>query len=162
KLRIKFILSGSAATLLRHRTESLAGRTLEELVLPFSFAEYVHFKLRDPRAAAAAADLATRDLRTLPDTTDWIPYRRSLEILFDEYVAKGGFPHILAVEAPMVWKKLLREDIVEKVLYRDLVEWFGVKKPVVLERLFFYLTGTSSEILNISSLAGALGLSREY
>jgi predicted AAA+ superfamily ATPase len=66
------------------------------------------------------------------------------------------------VNEEVVWQKLLKEDIVQKVIYRDLVEYYGVKKPSTLENLFLYLAEHSSEILNASSISNSLNLSRPY
>ncbi|MGB9613403.1 MAG: AAA family ATPase, partial [Candidatus Margulisiibacteriota bacterium] len=47
KFPIKFIVSGSSASLIKKGAESLAGRTVEEIILPFSFKEYLAFKTKD-------------------------------------------------------------------------------------------------------------------
>ncbi|MBI4687644.1 MAG: DUF4143 domain-containing protein [Nitrospirae bacterium] len=82
--------------------------------------------------------------------------------MFEEYLERGGFPNLFGIKEPLLWKRLAREDIVEKVIYRDMVELYDIKKPEVLERLFLYLTGITSQILSVSNIANSLGLSREY
>jgi predicted AAA+ superfamily ATPase len=59
-------------------------------------------------------------------------------------------------------QRLLKEDVIEKAIYRDLAELYQIKKPAALEKLFLYLCEHSSELLNISNIATSLGLSREY
>jgi len=48
KYPLKFILSGSAS-LIKRGSESLMGRTIEELILPFSFYEFLSCQLKDKR-----------------------------------------------------------------------------------------------------------------
>ncbi len=162
KLPLKFIISSSAVFLLKKSTESLMGRTIEELILPFDFCEFI-----DLKASSKLSNLIQEVRKetlplSLPDFSGLVPFLSEIEILFSEYKEKGGFPYLFQITEPILWRKMLREDVVEKVLYRDLTQLFGIKKPLVLERLFLYLTGTSSGILNISSIANSLKLSREY
>lgn len=49
KYPLKFILSGSSASLIKRGSESLMGRTIEELILPFSFYEFLSCQLKDKR-----------------------------------------------------------------------------------------------------------------
>ena len=44
---IKFMVSGSASTLIRKRSESLAGRIFEYTLSPLSYQEFLHFRQRD-------------------------------------------------------------------------------------------------------------------
>ncbi|MCL5674714.1 MAG: ATP-binding protein [Candidatus Omnitrophica bacterium] len=163
KYPIKFIISGSSASLVHKDTESLAGRTIEHIILPFNFTEYIDYTLKDEKIR----DIITEFKKTfsffkLPDITRLIPYQRNIFIAFNHYISWGGFPHIFEITDEILKYKLLREDVIEKIIYRDLVELFGIKKPFVLEKLFLYLAEHSSEILNISNISNTLQLSREY
>ncbi len=73
----------------------------------------------------------------------------------------GGFSSLFGIQEPVLRKKLLQEDVMEKVIYRDLVKRYGIKKPDTLEKLFLYLVNQSSDILNISSVGNSLQLSRD-
>ncbi len=164
KLPLKFIVSSSASSLLKKATESLMGRTIEEVILPFSFCEFL-----DLKSSSAMLSTMIKEVRrnekiplSLPDISTLVPYLSEIEIFFAEYKERGGFPYLFHISEPILWKRMLKEDIVDKVLYRDLTQLFGIKKPVTLEKLFLYLTGMSSGILNISNIANSLQLSREY
>lgn len=162
KFPVKFIISSSAASLMKKATESLMGRTIEEIILPFTFSEFLDFKtssflsnlLREARQGALP--------ETLPDLTPLLPHLSDIEIIFSDYRERSGFPYIFQVEDPILWKKMLKEDIIDKVIYRDLIQLFDIKKPVTLERLFLYLSSISSGLLNISNISNSLQLSREY
>lgn len=160
KWPVKFIVSGSSASLIKEDAESLAGRTVEEIILPFSFYEFLLFH------ATEVAELL-RDLHDFFDIFEAaIPAKatlieRKIAILFEKYLFMGGFPGLFGIKEPLLRKKLLQEDIIEKVIYRDLVKRYGIKKPDILEKLFLYLVNQSSDILNITSIANSLKLSRE-
>jgi len=161
KSHIKFIVSGSSASLLKKGTESLAGRTIEEIILPLNFREYLLYHTNDKKLAALIAS-AKGKIADAADFTPYIPYKSKIGIVFNDYLTRGGFPHLLEIKDETVLRKVMREDVVEKVIYRDLVDLFGIKKPAVLEKLFLYLVDISAGILNTSHIASSLGLSREY
>lgn len=55
----------------------------------------------------------------------------------------------------------MREDIVDKVLKRDLPALYNIRNPLELERIFLYLCNVSSEIVSYDSIAKELnGVSR--
>ena len=163
KLGITFVVSGSAASLIRKGSESLAGRTVEETILPFTFFEYLSYHERDSRLQGLIAEMRnTWSFHALPGKDDLVPYGTTIHIRFDDYLAQGGFPHLLQTKEKTMRQRLLREDVIEKAIYRDLVELYQIKKPAALEKLFLYLCEHSSELLNISNIAASLGLSREY
>lgn len=162
KYPLKFLVSGSAATLIRKGTESLAGRTVEETVYPFSFYEFLCYRLKNPKLIKIIDGLkSNHSLFNTVNTTDLVPYITEIKICFEDYLEKGGFPNLFGVQDRILWKKLVREDILEKVIYRDLVELYGIKKPQVLEKLFLYLVDITSQILSVTNIANSLKLSRE-
>lgn len=177
KYPLKFILSGSSASLIKRGSESLMGRTIEELILPFGFYEFLSCQLKDKRLDKIILNLQKNfapsnllkgvtglfsDMDSSSPIDQLIPYQNKIKILFAEYLNRGGFPHLLEVENPILWQRLLREDVIEKVIYRDLVDLYEIKKPQVLEKFFLYLAGHSSDIINITNIANSLCLSREY
>lgn len=162
KYPIKFLISGSAATLIKKGSESLAGRTIEETVYPFSFYEFLCLNLRKPKLLEAVNRLRAAFKFELVDITALVPYLTELRIAFEEYTEKGGVPSLFGIREALLWKRMAREDIIEKVIYRDLVELYDIKKPEALERLFIYLSGITSQLLSVANIANSLGLSREY
>jgi len=163
KYPLKFLVSGSAASLIKKGTESLAGRTIEETIYPFSFYEFLSLHLKKQKLIDKVERL--RDVFrgfNFVDVTELIPYDSEIKILFEEYLQKGGFPNLFGINETLLWKRLVREDIVEKVIYRDMVELYDIKKPEALEKLFMYLVDISSQILSVANIANSLGLSREY
>jgi len=151
KYPIKFIVSSSSASLFKKSLESLAGRTVEELILPFTFKEFVCYFLREDK-----------NFLEFLEKKKFTPYASELKILFKKYLNRGGFPHLLEISEPSLWEKLLREDVLEKVIYRDLIQLYGVREPEKLEKTFLYLSNITGQILNFSNLAKNLGISRQH
>jgi len=149
---IKFVVSGSSATLIRKGTESLMGRTIEEILLPFSFREFLQYHLKERISLKLDALDSVRIKK----------YEKDARILFEDYLLKGGFPNIFEIEETGLWQKLIRDDVIDKVIYRDIVTLYDLKKPELLEKLFLYLTGINGQILNVSNISNSIGLSREY
>ncbi len=149
---IKFIVSGSSATLIKKGTESLMGRTIEEVLLPFSFKEVLQYNLNEKIALK---------LDTL-DSLKIKKHERNAKILFETYLLKGGFPNILGIEEVELWQKLIKDDVIDKAIYRDIVTLYDIKKPELLEKLFLYLVGINGQILNVNNISNSIGLSREY
>lgn len=149
---LKFVVSGSSATLIKKGSESLMGRTIEEVLLPFSFREFFAYKTG---VKPEPIDLERPGLLAVKR------YEERAKILFSEYLETGGFPHLFETDKSL-HQKLIREDIVEKALYRDIVALYGVKKPELLEKLFIYLVNSTAQLVNQSTLSRRLGLSRPY
>lgn len=132
------------------------------MVLPFSFYEYVSYSLgrSEPLSSALRRVRQGFDIAELPDVTPLIPFKTELTAAFERYLSRGGFPHLFEVQDEITWRKLLREDVVEKVIYRDLADLFQIKQPLLLEKIFLYLTGNTAGLLNISNISRSFGLSR--
>jgi hypothetical protein len=164
KYPLKFLVSGSSATLIKKGAESLAGRTVEETIYPFSFCEFLGYRLMEKEHLIQKVNHLRETFVpfTRVDITDLTPHITEIKIVFEEYLEKGGFPNLFGIEESLLWKRLVREDILEKVIYRDLVELYDIKKPEVLEKLFLYLVDITSQILSVTNIANSLKLSREY
>lgn len=137
KLKVKFLVSGSSASLLIKQSESLSGRTIEETLLPMSFAEWVDYYAQTSSV-----------------------FGSSQEILFQKYLEKSGFLHLLTVDDREIWTRMLIEDVVTKAIYKDSVEIFGLREPAILEKLFAYLASSTSGLVNQVKLASMLGIDR--
>ena len=61
----------------------------------------------------------------------------------------------------MLAQQILREDVVDKVLKRDLPALYNIRNATELERIFLYLCNVSSEIVSVEAIAKELnGVSR--
>lgn len=137
KFPLKIFGSGSSASLLIKQSESLAGRTIEETILPLSFPEWKKY-FRQKNSAFGQND----------------------EINLREYLKVSGFMHLLDISEKEVLMKMLTEDVVTKALYKDAVQIFGIREPATLEGLFSYLANATSGLVNIQKLSSMLGTER--
>lgn len=58
---------------------------------------------------------------------------------FHEYLLRSGFPQPSQMESIHQTQRLLREDIIDKALNRDMTAMFGVRLVLELEQTFLYL-----------------------
>ena len=81
--------------------------------------------------------------------------------LFNRYLQVGGFPELALADNDIFAQQIMREDVVDKVLKRDLPSLYNIRNATELERIFLYLCNVSSEIVSMEAIAKELsGVSR--
>ena len=75
---------------------------------------------------------------------------------FNRYLMVGGFPELTLSKNDMLAQQTMREDVVDKVLKRDLPSLYDIRNATELERIFIYLCNVSSNIVSIEALAKEL------
>lgn len=162
KYNIKFIISGSSATKIkREQKESLAGRTIEFVMFPLSFREFLSFQgvALEPKTISFP-DLEHRKLVAVADRFG--PKRiLSVKRWLDEYMLVGGFPEWFETKSVRKWQIKLRGDIVKKVIYDDIASTYGVKNAFKLEVLLGLLAALQSRIYSYNSIANTLKIDNE-
>jgi len=157
--RIAF--TGSAMPLVEAGQESGVGRWHTIRLSTLSFYEYLHIK-----------NLPLKELpqlRSLRELFSWTSsdFLRAAEIgapyvgHFHEYLMRGGFPQGAQVESITQAQRLLREDIIDKVLKRDMTALFGVRRVLELEHTFLYLCLHDGGILDMTALCASLQVKRQ-
>jgi uncharacterized protein len=156
--RIAF--TGSAMPLVEAGQESGVGRWHTIRLTTLSFHEYLRIKrLELPELPM---------LRSLRDLFEWTApdfYRvteRAAPFVghFHEYLVRGGFPQTAQVESITQAQRLLREDIIDKVLKRDMTALFGVRRVLDLEHTFLYLCMHDGGLLDMVNLCANLEVKR--
>lgn len=79
---------------------------------------------------------------------------------FNQYLVRGGFPQTALVHSINQAHQLLREDIIDKVLKRDMTVLFGVRRVLELEQTFLYLCMHDGGLLDMQQLCGNLAIKR--
>ena len=80
---------------------------------------------------------------------------------FMRYLQVGGFPELALADNDLYAQQILRDDVVDKVLKRDIPSLYNIRNSTELERIFLYLCNVSSEIVSIDAIAKELnGVSR--
>jgi predicted AAA+ superfamily ATPase len=157
--------SSSTAALRDRRLESGVGRWEEQYLAPYLFTEYldlvghpvavpVQTSLAETIEGCIAANLAVGGLAEL---------RR-------RFLLTGGFPELLigAQDRPsdeqsilLQSQRILRNDAVERAIYKDIPQAFGVQNPKLLERMLYTLAGQFTGILSPKTICQGLdGLSQ--
>ena len=160
KYPVKFIVSGPSATYIKSRSkESLVGRIVEEDLYPFSYSEFVECT-GNISVNISFDELSKGDLSKI-DTVKLASRTIQLKIALNEYAVKGGFPEYFNERTFLLWSRLIKSDIVDKTIYKDLVRLYDIKMPSILEKLLVYLASTSSGIFVHTNASDMLGVSRQ-
>lgn len=158
--RRRIAVTGSATPLVSAGQESGVGRWQTIRLATLSFFEYLQIrKLAAPNLPPVESllELFSWDAAQF---SRWGEEGRPLVGLFHEYLLRGGFPQSAVVESISLAQKLLREDIVDKVLKRDMTALFGVRRILELEQVFLYLCLHDGGLLNVPELCSSLQLKR--
>jgi len=156
----RIIFTGSATPILQADQESGVGRWHAIRLTTLSFYEYIQLKeLKLPplpkiKSLKEIFDFERNEIeKTSEAATSYIAH-------FHEYLVRGGFPQTALVENVNQAQKLLREDIIDKALKRDMTAMFGVRLILELEQTFLYLCLHDGARLDMISLCNNLGLKR--
>jgi len=154
--RIAF--TGSATPLLNAGEESGVGRWHTLRISTLSFYEYLQIKritLPHIPKISLLSDLFKYT------TSEYLRISEATQALighFHEYLIRGGFPQTALVESVQQAQRLLREDIIDKVLKRDMTALFGVRRVLELEQTFIYLCMHDGGIQELKTLSSNLGV----
>ena len=138
--RIRFVASGSAAAALSRKSkESGAGRFTDFILPPLNFVEFLHFR-------------------------DFNLKRRRLAGLNEELVAYanfGGFPESVMIETVRDhMARFVANDVIDKVLLRDIPSLYGIPDPQDLKRLFAVLAYNTGQEVSLEKLAMTSGIAK--
>lgn len=151
--RRRIAVTGSATPLETENLESGVGRWHTIRLATLSFYEYLQIR-QDP-APSLPTMPSFVELFNKPPT--WFARMgeeaRPLTGFFHEYLLRGGFPQSALMSSIYMAQKLLREDIVDKVLKRDMTALFGVRRVLELEQTFLYLCLHDGGLLDMQELS---------
>ena len=153
----KVIATGSASpALVKGNQESGAGRWSVIQVPTMSFYEYCELLKLDrpniPKNLKATGLL----YMTQQDRTQIMLQLSKVQPHFNRYLQVGGFPELALADNDLLAQQIMREDVVDKVLKRDLPSLYSIRNATELERIFLYLCNVSSEIVPIEAIAKEL------
>lgn len=75
---------------------------------------------------------------------------------FNRYLQVGGFPELALSTDDYMAQNIMREDVVDKVLKRDIPSLYNIRNSTELERIFLYLCFCSSNIIAENAVAKEL------
>lgn len=154
---IRLIATGSASPVLeKGSAESGTGRWNVLKIPTMSFYEYCKLlNLEEPLLSEymRPSELVGMSKAQLGDIMSrFVP----LQNQFNRYLTIGGFPELALADDDFYAQRMLREDVVDKVIKRDVMTMFHIRSPLLMEKLFLYLCMNSSEIFNATTAAKEL------
>lgn len=158
---VRIVATSSATAALQNRKlESGVGRWEEQFLTPYLLGEYLDLLGQGIELTVGetlAATLTTCIEHPL-DLTGVAERRR-------RYMLTGGFPELLmSAEARhqdeqtalLTSQQTLRSDAVERAIYKDIPQAYGVNDPLLLERLLYILGGQMTGILAPKNICQSL------
>lgn len=162
---VRIVATASATAALRHRRlESGIGRWSEQYLPPYLFSEFLDLTGNGLDVPVGATLAETLDALA-PD-----PPEARLAELRRRFLLVGGFPELLIADQAetdnedydrlLRSQQVLRSDAVERAVYKDIPQSFGLDNPLALERLLYVLAGQITGVLSPSAICADLGLSQ--
>lgn len=148
--KVQIVVSGSSARMLSREVHtSLRGRGMETIIRPFSFREFLRYRGEEPKTEPARWTSSTRS---------------RIEKRFGEFLREGGFPETQAL-SPSLRVDLL-QGYVDTVLFRDVVERYGVSQVAALRWLIRQCLRNPAGALSVHRLhldlkAQGLGMAKD-
>jgi predicted AAA+ superfamily ATPase len=172
--KIKFIISGSSSIWINKGTEeSLLGRIKSTIMLPLKFSEVLRYKkvlpedfyilknrLRDSLLEAIQKEKIEIFKEGLDKFLGDISLKReSIEIELNRYLTIGGYPEFLEEKDYAPIGEAIRDKI-KLIFFKDIIRYFKIRNPSVLEDLFKLLAKQSSSNFNLVQTASLLDIQR--
>mgnify|MGYP001766763601 FL=1 len=152
---VKFIVTGSAAAALRLKSqESGAGRFSEFILPPLTFAEFIRFVGKEDELLRPPKDNSSRGFFTTTAIEE-------LNQHFIQYLNYGGYPEaVLNKDIRDNADQFIRNDIIDKVLLKDLPSLYGINEIQELNRLFSFLAYNSGNEASLEKISKGSGLAK--
>jgi predicted AAA+ superfamily ATPase len=156
------VVTGSASPVLKKKAaESGAGRLKVIQAPTLSFYEYC--EMLNVERPSSPPDVKPTGLfrHNKRDLTLLMTQLCCLQKHFNRYLTVGGFPELALAKDDFLAQTIMREDVVDKVLKRDIPALYNIRNSNELERIFLYLCYCSSSIIAVDAIAKELnGVSR--
>ncbi len=155
--KCKFIVSGSAAAALKYKSvESGAGRFTDFMLPPLTFHEYIDLMEVDHLMVPTQVKWGD-DVTTFYTSTHLDELNRH----FIDYLNFGGYPEVMFNEAIRGNPgRYIRQDIVDKVLLRDLPSIYGISDVQELNSLFTFITYNTANEFSYEALSQSSGVQK--
>lgn len=154
---IRLTATGSASPILEKRmTDSGTGRWSVLKIPTMSFYEYCRLLQLDEPMIPDNLRITELVKKTNAELDNLMEQFTPLIQHFNRYLTIGGFPELVLSDDDAYAQRMLREDVVDKVIKRDVLSLFHVRSPLLMEKLFLYLCINSTEIFSITTAAKEL------
>ncbi|MGB9840952.1 ATP-binding protein [Thermovenabulum sp.] len=153
----RVVATGSASpVLVQGASESGVGRWTVLHVPTLSFYEYCELLNIESKLTEFVNDILELNKLNRYEINNIMNALFPLQRYFFRYLIVGGFPELALSKDDFFAQRILREDVVDKVLKRDIPSLFNIRNASVLEKVFLYLCFNSSNIINIATMSKEL------
>ncbi|UHA75476.1 ATP-binding protein [Paenibacillus sp. 481] len=157
----RVMATGSASPVLNDKMpESGVGRWVQIQIPTLSFYEYLELRRIDTPVLNENIKPTSLSAMSVPELHDFMGKLQPLEKHFHRYLLIGGFPEIAQSDDVSYGQRIIREDVVDKVLKRDMVSLFKVRHIDELERIFLYLCMTTGNIIEATTISNHMDITR--
>ena len=169
---VKFVVTGSSSTFMIDECSKAARRVETHFMLPLKFSDFLTCKIGEPRFSEALRLLKKsredvirwfkeKNSRAIHDFflrsyIDFSPWRTSIEIHFEEYVTKGGYPELVPIKDYLKCNSKLFEAF-WLGFHKDVIRAKGASDPRGMTDLAAYIASISSSETNYTSLMSHSG-----
>lgn len=131
---VKIFLSGSASSELLTKKSFLTGRVETHMIYPLDFSEFLLFK------------------KITIQPTETYKYKA----FCDDYLKIGGYPEYVLSQNPVYFS-----DLVNDILYKDIIRMYDLKNPDVLKDLLLLLADRTGTQATFTKLAHILNVKND-
>jgi len=154
---IRLTATGSASPILeKGAADSGTGRWSVLKIPTMSFYEYCRLLQLDEPILPDKLRLTSLTKMSKAGLSDLMDRFTPLTQHFNRYLMIGGFPELVLSDDDIYAQRMLREDVVDKVIKRDVLTLFNIRSPLLMEKLFLYLCMNSTEIFSVTTAAKEL------
>jgi uncharacterized protein len=166
-LPLKFILSGSSSVAMINESSKAARRIELYSMYPLKFYDFLRFKIQDKKLEEIIKErkklgdlfidlFVKKDAQKIYELflqfyQDLKPWQTKIELAFQEYLKKGGYPQFVNEEDYFKCSSELSQTF-WLGFHKDLVHGKGIGDPRGLEDLAKYIASISSSSTHLSSL----------
>jgi len=139
--KFKIVISGSESLFIKKGTrESLAGRMFEFQIKTLSFKEFLNFKGKN--------------------FNNLLLYKKEILSEFKNFLYCNGFPEIINENQDFI-RKYVKENVVEKIIYRDIPQIVRIENPEILSQIFNIIARSPGQMIQMDNIAKDLNISRQ-
>jgi len=136
--KFKIVITGSSSKLLsKELATQLRGRTITHILLPYSFSEFLEASGVHPKQPFSSEEKA------------------KLRNYLERWLGWGGYPEVVKTESVTEKMKIL-ESYRELIVYKDVVERYGIKTPFLAKLLTEHLISNFSKEFSVNAFFNLL------
>ncbi|NOQ54905.1 MAG: AAA family ATPase [Thermoplasmata archaeon] len=155
---VRLAVTGSAGLLIRGATaESLTGRATGLELGPWELRDWTSLRGGSP-PGIGFMDVVTGEHRILSEEglIERTHLRDATMPFLGQYLVRGGLPEGAYIESELEYFRNLSDDVIERVLYRDIPTIHEVRRPDKLAKLLLLVADGRGFPLSVDSLAKAI------